>query len=130
MNYVLLVDIKGSRNIPTAKLWAVLNSLCRRVNQKFDLAVPMVITLGDEWQMVCKSRTQCLEVLHYTKEKLGNIEFRAVVGKYSKPTFHIGSVKKFQDYMSQNCANPLIGEDFRKAHDQLDTKIDGIVILP
>ena len=129
MQYVLLGDIKGSRKLQPAKVYAVLNNLCKRINQKFDLAVPMVITLGDEWQMVCKSRTQCLEVLEYTKEKLGDIEFRAVIGKYSNPTSHIGSVKKFREYMSNNCANPLISEEFIQAHKQLDAKIDGIVIL-
>lgn len=83
MSYVLLADIKGSRKLPPTTVYTVLNNLCKRINQNFDLAVPMVITLGDEWQMVCKSRIQCLEFLEYTKDKLGNIEFRAIISKYT-----------------------------------------------
>jgi hypothetical protein len=129
MNYVLLCDIKGSSRLPARKLHSKLNQLCKEINQRFNLAVPMVITLGDEWQMVCQSRTQCLEVLEYTKKTLGRIKFRAVVGKYTKPTEYIGSLKKFNDYMKTHHANPLIGEDFIRAHDQLDSKSCDLIIL-
>ena len=46
MSYVLLADIKGSRKLPPTTVYTVLNDLCKRINQNFDLAVPMVITLG------------------------------------------------------------------------------------
>jgi hypothetical protein len=129
MQYVLLGDIKGSRTLNPTKLWTILNQLCQRVNQKFDLAVPMIITLGDEWQMVCKTRTQCQEVLVYAQAQLGEIKFRAVIGPYRQPTHQIDSVKKFNTYLSQHSANPLISPEFTQAHEQLDQKNDGIVVL-
>lgn len=129
MKYVLLGDIKNSRKLPPTTVHKVLNNLCKNINQQFDLAVPMMITLGDEWQMVCKNKAQYLEVLDYTKKQLGKIEFRAVVGKYSQATTNIGTITKFKKTMSKNHTNPLISKDFKKAHDQLSLKNDGIVVL-
>lgn len=129
MKYVLLGDIIGSQNIPPSQLYTELNNLCKKVNQKFNLAVPMFITLGDEWQMVCRSRSQCLEVIEYSQKILGSIKFRAVIGNYNRPTDHVNTLDKFEEYMKNHYSNPLISEDFKKAHDKLEEKINGLVIL-
>lgn len=124
MGYVLLGDIKGSKQLDTRKLHKTLNSLCKKVNHKFKLSAPMVITLGDEWQMVCATRRQCLEVIEYTKKLLDqhHIEFRAVIGPYSPNTKEYNSVTKFNALMKKSCCNPLICLEFRRAHDKLNEK--------
>lgn len=129
MKHLLLVDIKNSSKIRPTKLWAVLNSLALRVNTKFNLAVPMVITLGDEVQMVCQRKEQTFEVLEFIQKHLKDIEFRAVVTAYDKNTKPISSLKLFEEKMNQTKINPLISHKFIKAHKVLDQKLDGIVLL-
>lgn len=129
MRHLLLVDIKNSKAQKPRKLWTVLNNLCKRVNTKFKLASPMVITLGDEFQMVCDSKTQAFEVLEYLQNYLNPLEFRAVVTAYDKSTKHIDSPAKMKKILNQTSQNPLLSKKYTAAHNLLDQKHDGIILL-
>lgn len=129
MKYLLLVDIKNSRHYPIKILWKKLNKLCDQINKDYKLSAPMLITLGDEFQMVCKNKTQAISVLAAIKKELHPIEFRAVATAYYKKTDKFNTLNKFNKVMQKSNSNPLISQKFIKAHRLLEQKKDEIIFI-
>lgn len=129
MPVLILGDIKSSRKIKVSKLWPLLQKLTRTINKEFTLSAPMMITLGDEFQLVTLNKDQVPQIIKRVSQVLQEIEFRYVVASYDKDTSLFDTVEKFNSLITQSPVNPLISPVFTKAHQELDKKTGDAVDL-
>lgn len=127
MANLVLGDIVGSRNHDLKRVWQALNEIAQNINSQFELDAPMVITLGDEFQMVCQNKAQAFVIIETINQALGkaNLVCRYVLSPFSLDTSAINSLDKFNKIMNSTLVNPLLCPEFKAAHRQLDLKHQG-----
>lgn len=124
MSYLILGDIKNSKLADPKKLWKKLNQITLTINNKYKakLSTPMVITLGDEFQVVANNKLFAKEIVKELLKKIKPYELRMVVAPFYLNTKNFNTLKKFNKLMKKRPVNPLISKSFIKAHDLLDKK--------
>ncbi len=124
MSYLVLGDIKNSKLADCKKLWKKLNQVTFKINTKYKqkLSVPMVITLGDEFQLVANNKIFAKEIVKDLLKAIKPYELRIVVSPFYLKTNDFNTLKKINNLMKKRPVNPLISKSFLKAHDLLDKK--------
>ena len=131
MGYLILGDIKNSRQYKVLPLWKKLNEVTTLINKKYKtkLKAPMMITLGDEFQLVTKNKEFAKEIIDYLKNSLNPYEIRLVVNRFYLDTSKFNTLKKFNKCMNKSPINPLISKAFLRTHIELDKKESDFISL-
>lgn len=80
---VVIMDVHGSRNMPNRlQFQETLIKYIGRMNEKFNniLAAPISITLGDEWQAITHSPSECYEIVHEFQQYLWQAKVEVYAG--------------------------------------------------